>query len=527
MSAPLRLLHITGWRGRGLCAALGAAAVLGQAPFHIWPITIGALALLLARLKAVQSTRAGFGTAFWFALGYFLVGTYWIGSAFIARGPQFIPLMVPMVAGLGGVLALFWGAAGAFFVRARLQGAAAALGFVSLFFLAEFSRGHLFGGFPWNLLGYVFDAGRPISQTASLIGVYGLTMIVLILAACLEPVISGAGRLKGSLAGLAIAGLLYGGGTWRIKTSPSESVANVILRIVQVRFSQRDKLDQQKAINIVNEFLTQSVSPGIEAVTHVVWPEGAINGVALDNEAFISVMGSELTRRDLTPPIWLLNSLRHEQRPNPYDGSVIDDYYNSSAALSFDAQGIATLAAYNDKQKLVPFGEFIPGGKLMEARNVPVISTSLLSISAAKTKGLSIFPGLPKLSPQICYEIIFSGFTPHPKGEPRAEWILNQSNDAWYGDSIGPRQHANMAAYRAIEEGVPVVRAASNGLSGVINPLGHYIISAGPKETGVIDARLPKPFKPTFFGRRINILLALINLLISLCCCTLLRSGHR
>ena len=352
-------------------------------------------------------------------------------------------------------------------------------------------------------------------------------MIVLILAACLEPVISGAGRLKGSLAGLAIAGLLYGGGTWRIKTSPSESVANVILRIVQVRFSQRDKLDQQKAINIVNEFLTQSVSPGIEAVTHVVWPEGAINGVALDNEAFISVMGSELTRRDLTPPIWLLNSLRHEQRPNPYDGSVIDDYYNSSAALSFDAQGIATLAAYNDKQKLVPFGEFIPGGKLMEARNVPVISTSLLSISAAKTKGLSIFPGLPKLSPQICYEIIFSGFTPHPKGEPRAEWILNQSNDAWYGDSIGPRQHANMAAYRAIEEGVPVVRAASNGLSGVINPLGHYIISAGPKETGVIDARLPKPFKPTFFGRRINILLALINLLISLCCCTLLRSGHR
>ena len=123
-------------------------------------------------------------------------------------------------------------------------------------------------------------------------------------------------------------------------------------------------------------------------------------------------MGQELTARTKTPPVWLLNSLRHETRPHPDGTSVIDDYYNGSAAITFNAGGVPALVGFNDKKRLVPFGEFIPGGKWMEAKNIPVISTSLLSISAAKKKYNADFPGLPKLSPQICYEIIFSGFTP-------------------------------------------------------------------------------------------------------------------
>jgi len=153
-------------------------------------------------------------------------------------------------------------------------------------------------------------------------------------------------------------------------------------------------------------------------------------------------MGTELTARTKTPPVWLLNSLRNEMRPHPNGTDVIDDYYNTSAAIEFNAEGIPAVAAFSDKKRLVPFGEFIPGGKWMEMKNVPVIS----------------------------YEIIFSGFTPRKKGETHPKWILNQSNDAWYGNSSGPLQHSNMATYRAIEEGLPVIRAASNGISGIINP---------------------------------------------------------
>ena len=509
--------------------AIGALAVLGQAPFHWWPLALVSLALLLARLQfaSYQSRpgRASFSAAFWQAFGYFMAGTYWIGSAFIARGPEFIPIMPPMILGLGALLAFFWGAAGGLYGKIRPHGLLALPLFFSLFFLAEFTRGHIFGGFPWNLMGYVFEAGGAISQFAAIGGVYGLTLIIFILSACLYGAVFTRSKLPFIISFLVILGALYGSGHMRLSKAKTEYVEGVKLRIAHVRFNQKDKFDPEQAFNIVNAFITQSVSPGIEDITHLIWPEGAVNGLALENQALLNAMGYELSLVDNTPPVWLLNSLRHEQRPNPIDGSVIDDYYNTSAAVTFTPRGIPSIKALNDKQRLVPFGEFIPGGKWMEARKVPVISTSLLSISAAKHKSLATFPGLPKLSPQICYEIIFSGFTPHPKNEAQAEWILNQSNDAWYGNSIGPRQHANMSKYRAIEEGLPVIRAASNGISAIIDPYGRYKKSVTPQLTQFIDGKLPKPVENTPFKALFNHLLALINILIALCCSTVLLQG--
>ena len=509
---------------------IGAVAVLGQAPFHWWPLALISLALLLARLqfasRQTRHVRASFSAAFWQAFGYFMAGTYWIGSAFIARGPEFIPIMPPMILGLGALLAFFWGVAGGIYGKMRPHGLLALPLFFSLFFLAEFTRGHIFGGFPWNLMGYVFEAGGAISQFASIGGVYSLTLIIFILSSLLYGAVFTRRKFTFILSILVILGGLYGSGHLRLSKAKTEYVEGVKLRIAHVRFDQKDKFDPEQAFNIVNAFITQSVSPGIEDITHLIWPEGAVGGLALENQALLNAMGYEFSLIDNTPPVWLLNSLRHEQRPNPRDNSVIDDYYNSSAAVVFTPRGIPSIAAINDKQRLVPFGEFIPGGKWMEARKVPVISTSLLSISAAKHKSLATFPGLPKLSPQICYEIIFSAFTPRLKNEPKAEWILNQSNDAWYGNSIGPRQHANMSKYRAIEEGVPVIRAASNGISGIIDPYGRYINFVTPQKTQFIDGKLPKSIENTLFRGIIHYLLVLLNLLISLCCATVLLRGR-
>lgn len=526
---PVILLQTAGWRGRFMGMGLGAVAVLGQAPFHMWPLALLSLALLLARLKTVSDkgpsdkdgrVRAGFSAAFWHGLGYFLAGTYWIGSAFIARGPEFIPIMPPMVLALGGLLAFFWGGAGAIFVKIRPSGLVVLPAFFSTFFLAEYVRGHIFGGFPWNLMGYIFEAGGSVSQFAAYGGIYGLTFVAFVLSSFVYAAIFTRKPMPFIISFAILFGAIFTVGYIRLSKAKIETVEGVKLRIAHVRFNQKDKFDPESAFNIVNEFITQSVAPGIEDVTHLIWPEGAVNGLALENVSLLNAMGYELSLVDQTPPVWLLNSLRHEQRSNALGGKAIDDYYNTSAAVTFTPNGIPSVAAYNDKQRLVPFGEFIPGGKWMEARNVPVISTSLLSISAAKTKALATFPGLPKLSPQICYEIIFSGFTPRPKNEPKAEWILNQSNDAWYGNSIGPMQHANMSRYRAIEEGVPVIRAASNGISAIIDPYGRYKSSVTPHVSQFIDGLLPKSVKNTPFSSLIGSLLSLINLLITLCCAT-------
>ena len=183
------LFRSDGWAGRALGLVFGAIAVLGHAPFHFWPIALLSLACLFARLdwasQAERPGKAGFSVALWWGLGYFAAGTFWIGSAFIERGPEFIPIMPFMVGGLGLLLAIFWGLAGAFLTRAKVSGLWAVLGFTAAFLLAELTRGHIFGGFPWNLPAYIFEAGSRPSQIARWIGAYGLSALVLFISAAL------------------------------------------------------------------------------------------------------------------------------------------------------------------------------------------------------------------------------------------------------------------------------------------------------------------------------------------------------
>jgi len=187
-----RFVALTDWRGFAFNIGLGALSVLGHAPFYLWPVTIICFALLMLRLDAARlhakPLRRGFWCGFSFALGYFIAGLYWIGSAFIARGPEFIPLMPLAILGLCAGLALFWALGGLVYVRLIRDHKASVWSagiFACVFFSVEFARGHIFSGFPWNLPGYIFAAGKPISQTASIVGIYGLTALVFFLSAAL------------------------------------------------------------------------------------------------------------------------------------------------------------------------------------------------------------------------------------------------------------------------------------------------------------------------------------------------------
>jgi apolipoprotein N-acyltransferase len=537
---PPFFLKTSGWSGRFVSFALGGLSVLGQAPLHFWPLALIGFGLLFMRLQwASTSARpgwAGFGAAFWFGIGYFGIGTFWISEAFIARGPAFIPAIIPLVFGLAALLSCIWGLAGLAVGKGRFKPGWAQLAFVGFFILAEYVRGHLFGGFPWNMPGYIFPAGGAFSQGAALWTIYGQSLFVLALSAALATAVFSSRKIAPAL--IFVVGLsgLYGLGSLRLSSAEVTFQDDVTLRIVSVPFNQSERFDDQRSNQIVEAFIAESLRDDIKnldqtrlsEVTHIIWPEGAINGLAIENGPFLNYMGESLAMRlDGDLPVWILNSLRREVNPNSTPSRPIDDFYNSSVAITFDAQGNPSFAGYNDKKRLVPFGEFIPLGKWMESRNVPVISSTLMSISPAREKTLTQYPGLPLGSPQICYEIIFPGLTPRSGNDAEAKFILNQSNDAWFGQSWGPKQHANIARYRAIEEGLPIVRAASNGVSAVIDPYGRIVAQTDQNKSSHIDTALPKPLKFQLSSKGVIWLIFLIIIAISLLCGLYGRSRDR
>ncbi len=548
--SKFRPLYQSVWAGRALDFGLGALCVLGLAPFHLWILALFGFGVLKLRLDAALNGRMAFGRGFLFGFGFFLVGMYWVGSAFLARGGGYIFIMPPMILGLAALLAFFWGLGGWLYKfvcgtrdmnRDSFNIGLSVFAFTAAFTLIELIRGHIFTGLPWNLPGYIFPAGGEISQIAFKINIYGLTALTLMSAALLSCGLqaltvffratqSETFSIKKLLCPLLILlillGSLLGFGNKRLSEAHIEYVENVKLRIIQVRFDQSNHFDRDRSIAIVNDYIRLTAETGLDDITHVIWPEGAVSGLAIENASLFQAMSTTLLDVDDTPPHWLLNSLRQEQRPLK-NGRSVFDYYNSSVSVSFDNHGYPAVSGLNDKTKLVPFGEFVPLGKWVEQFGIKSLSTAMASISPAKEKRNARFPDLPLLSPQICYEIIFPGLTPRSgPSNISPQWILNQSNDAWYGNSIGPHQHFNQARYRAIEEGVPIIRASANGVSGSIDAYGRPLKVVDPKYTMALDLRLPKGLLGAVSVSRSILSLLLITLCILLICAKNWRGGR-
>ncbi|WP_230531739.1 apolipoprotein N-acyltransferase [Microvirga roseola] len=522
-----RVALARGWRRWLAGFAAGAVGALAMPPFGFIP----ALALSLSpaiwlldgtgkgEARRWGSLKAAAIIGWFWGFGYFVAGLWWLGAAFLVEADQFAWALPFGVLGLPALLA-FFPAFG--FALARLLWTPDSwriLAFALGLTVSEILRGHLFTGFPWNTLGMALGQNLWLMQTASVVGLYGLTFLAVGMAAAPALLVTGRTRLeRWAVPGSALALLagLAAFGAWRLPAQPLPSVENVRLRIMQPNLPQDAKFNPRNRDAIMRRYLTVSASPGRngsghEEATHIVWPESAFPFLLHRDPGSLAQIATLLR-----PGSVLITGAARMDPPLP--GEAVGKFFNAIQVI--DHQG--TITATYDKVHLVPFGEYVP--KFLDALIRAVGLRQFVHIpggfepSAMRT-ALAV-PGLPPVAATICYEAIFPG---EILGDgPRPDVILNVTNDGWFGITPGPYQHFAQARLRAVEEGLPLVRAANTGISAVIDPYGRIQDSVPLGVEGILDSALPISIAATTyreFGR--------FSLTATLMICLMALIAHR
>lgn len=486
---------------RALAAALiaGALAGLAMPPLDWLPLAVLGIVVFVWLWEGAATAKTALLHGWMWGLGHFAVGSYWIVEAFFVPPADFKLLGPPIVLGLAVVLGFFPGiAAGATRWMALrwpyLAGRYRRLVLLAVAWtVAEWLRGHVFTGYPWNPLGHVWTFATPLLQSAALFGVYGLgTFTFLVLAAPTA-------GWRASVVALATVGVAGAVGL-SIMPPVGAGHGDRVVRLVQPNVPQREKWRRDSAEKHLRHLVEMSRRPGFDHLAAVVWPETAVPFTVEPGSPILPVLAMAV------PPGGYL--LAGAERTTAH---LSDGVWNSLLAID----GSGAIRGHYDKVHLVPLGEYIPFHKELGFLSGLVGRGSFEEGSGHVTLDL---PGLPAFAPVICYEAIFPGEIVGPG--PRPRWILNITNDAWFGVSSGPYQHLASARMRAIEEGLPMLRAANTGVSAVIDAYGRVIDSLDMEREGVIDHAIPAARSPTPYGRwhdwTLVILLAVLALLTAL-----------
>jgi apolipoprotein N-acyltransferase len=362
---------------------------------------------------------------------------------------------------------------------------------------AEWLRGHLFTGFPWNTFGYALSSPLVLAQGASIIGIWAYTFIAVLVFA--SPATLADDRAETRVAwlplvlGLLVLAVLGGFGALRLARTQTQFVDGVHLRIMQPNLQQDVKFNYAARQEVMNRYVTLSSrdlgpqTSGLHDVTHLIWPESAFPFfLAREPDALAQIV--QLLRDG---PVLITGAVRLAEPVNPVDPAV----YNSIYVIDHDG---SILALY-DKVHLVPFGEYLPLQRLLDRLGLQSLTKQRGGFLAADRRRLVRIPGAPPALPLICYEAILPDEA-MPKG-PRPGWIINVTNDGWFGMSSGPFQHLQQARLLAIEEGLPLVRAANTGISAVVDPVGRIINALPLGREGVLDSPLPRAIGATIYSR--------------------------
>jgi apolipoprotein N-acyltransferase len=502
-TTALGIILTWGWKRALIAMAAGAISVLALAPFNAWPVLFLTFPVLVWLIDGAGAGRLGGVpaaalTGYWFGLGYFVPGLYWIGYAFFVDAQTFAWLTPFAVLGLPAYLAIYTAIGCALARLLWTKNAARILALAASLTASEWLRGHALTGFPWNAFGYALSEPLPLAQTASLIGLWGMTFLTVAIFASPAALIDRTAdrKLQWRVPAAAVALLVVMGlfGAIRLSLHPTAMVAGTKLRLMQPNLRQDAKFNYAAKAEVMKKYLALSdrasgpQSTGVRDATVLIWPESAFP-FFLTREADAMAEIADLLPKGT---VLITGSVRAPDLP---PGTRITRAYNSIYVIDHDG---SVLAVY-DKLHLVPFGEFLPYQGLMEKLGFEQLTRVQGGFIPGTVRHTLPVPGAPRALPLICYEAIFPGDV--AGHDERPGWIVNLTNDGWFGISTGPYQHLEQARMRAIELGLPLVRSANTGVSAVVDPVGRTVASLGLGIEGVLDAGLPGAIPPTVYAR--------------------------
>ncbi|MEM1375823.1 MAG: apolipoprotein N-acyltransferase [Pseudomonadota bacterium] len=490
-----RISLLDGWR-RHLAATLaGVLLSFAQAPFHLFVVGFIAFPVLVWLLDGIVESservfdgwRQAAGIGWFFGLGYFVAGLWWISNALLVEAPEYAWMIPFAVIGLPAVLAVFYAIACATALIFWSDNITRVFGLAASFGVLEWARSVALTGFPWNSIGYSLMPHPIMMQSVVIFGLFGigaLAVLVFALPAALGAKQSRSGVLAVVLIGAILASHV-GFGLWRMESGNDPSSDRTIrVRLVQPALDQASKVAQINPSQQFEDLLALSSLDGSgETPELVVWPETSVPFLLTREPRALSAIGAKLGDGQS-----LLAGVVREEI-NPASGAGEPTYFNS--IMQIDDRGIIQDAA--DKVHLVPFGEYLPMADLLQRIGLTAIAAADRGYSAASSRRL-LFVNDISVVPLICYEAVF------PALAAEGDLLLNVTNDAWYGPTPGPFQHMHQARLRSVEAGRPMVRVANNGISGVFDPFGRAVAWLGYDERGAVDVEVRMQTAPTEYA---------------------------
>lgn len=486
MGFQIHMLEFVKRYSKTISFLLGSITVLGLPPYHCIICSVFGIAAFFYLINGDFNRKSIFFISWSFGIGFFGFGLSWISEAFFTEGMNIEYLSPLPPIGLGVFLGLYIcipACLSLFFV----PGLSRLVAFSAFWCITEILRGVLFTGFPWNPIGSVLAKWPVLIQTASVWGVYGVGFFFIMFSSSFGLLkLKGTYREKKFLVipiSILLFFVIFGWNRLK-KVDSTLQINGIIVRLVQANIKQGVKWDKGHAERVLMDYIHLSRSSGAEKITHVLWPETATQFI-LDQDNFAHSM---ILSALLPSSILLAGSLRTERDEN---GKL--KLFNSVVAVN----DVGVNLGYYDKNHLVPFGEYVPLSKVFPfiRRLVPG------SIDFSRGSGIKT-TNIPRTLPVgilVCYEIIFPGNVVDKRERPY--WIMNATNDAWYGMSAGPYQHFVSAQFRSVEEGIPVVRVANSGISGIIDAYGQVVKKTNLGEKAVLDSGIPyRTKKATIYG---------------------------
>ena len=487
---------LSGWRRYGLGFVLGALLAGALPPIDLTPLIFIAFPGLLWLDEGSAGPWASARLGYVFGLGFFVAGLYWIAAALFVDIARFWWALPFAVLGLPAYLALYPAAAlgvtSLATIRLRLPAGARIGLFAVAWSASEWARGHFLTGLPWNLVGYAWSGGFPGSlamlQSVAWVGIYGLSLVTVLAAAL--PALLGipsllpmaqARRVAPALGAALLILAPAAAGALRLQLVPFGETGTW-LRLVQPSIPETLKWDPDAAEANFHRLIELSGGPTEHKLAAVLWPEAATPFLIERDGPHRAAIAAVAPRDGFV----VTGALRANPAPDPPTR-----IWNSIEAID----GTGAIRASYDKAHLVPFGEYMPFSDVLPIKK---ITPGSIDLSAGPGPQTIALPGLPAFAPIVCYEAIFPGAVIDDAARP--SWILNLTNDAWYGRSSGPYQHFAITRTRAIEEGLPLVRVANNGISGVVDPAGRVVARTRLDSIGHFDVPLPAALPPTLYA---------------------------